>query len=165
MTALRFKTAGRHSTSSSSLRWRFWKIVPPSLLGDCGISFPCFFKKIFSKVSDWPWKNDRVTTEQEKKKKHVSINKNRVKRRTLSHQSKAKGAYSSSVGWGFQAWDTLQDSTVNSSIDKAETSLEWQEHLSQLQDTTDALPCHIHLPVRLWICLFTHLTLPTNAEV
>ena len=28
--------------------------------------------------------------------------------------------------WGFQARDTLQDSTDNSSIDKAETSLEWQ---------------------------------------
>ena len=27
--------------------------------------------------------------------------------------------------WGFQVWDTLQDSTGNSSIDKAETSLDW----------------------------------------
>ena len=53
--------------------------------------------------------------------------------------------------WGFQAWDTLQDSTDNSSIDKAETSLDWQEYFSQLQDTTDALSCHIHLPVCLWI--------------
>ena len=26
-----------------------------------------------------------------------------------------------------------------------------QEYFSQLQDTTDALPCHIHLPVCLWI--------------
>ena len=51
--------------------------------------------------------------------------------------------------WGFQAWDTLQDSTYN--IDKAETSLEWKEYFSQLQDTTDALPCHIHLPVCMWI--------------
>ena len=42
------------------------------------------------------------------------------------------------------------DSTDNSSIDKAETSLGWQEYFSQLQDTTDALPCHIHLPVCLW---------------
>ena len=41
--------------------------------------------------------------------------------------------------WGFQAWDTLQDSTGNSSIDKAETSLDWQEYFSQLQDTNDAL--------------------------
>ena len=31
-------------------------------------------------------------------------------------------------------------STDNSSIDKAETSLDWQEYFSQLQDTTDALP-------------------------
>ena len=53
--------------------------------------------------------------------------------------------------WGFQAWDTLQDSTDNSSIDKDETSLDWQEYLYQLQDTTDALPCHIHLSVCLWI--------------
>ena len=28
--------------------------------------------------------------------------------------------------WGFQAWDTIQDSTDNISIEKAETSLEWQ---------------------------------------
>ena len=53
--------------------------------------------------------------------------------------------------WGFKAWDTLQDSTDNSSIDKAETSLDWQEYFSQFQDTTDVLPCHIHLPVYLWI--------------
>ena len=53
--------------------------------------------------------------------------------------------------WGFQAWDTLHDSTGNSSIDKAETNLDWQEYFSQLQDTTGALPCHIHLSVCLWI--------------
>ena len=53
--------------------------------------------------------------------------------------------------WVFQAWYTLQDSTDNNSIDKAETSLNWQECFSQLQDTTDALPCHIHLPVCLWV--------------
>ena len=53
--------------------------------------------------------------------------------------------------WGFQAWDTLQDSTDNSSIDKAETGLDWQEYFSQLQDTTNVLPCDIHLPVCLWI--------------
>ena len=47
--------------------------------------------------------------------------------------------------WGFKAWEALQDSTNESSIDKAETSLDWQEYFSQLQDTTDALPCHIHL--------------------
>ena len=29
--------------------------------------------------------------------------------------------------------------------------LKRQEHFSQFQDTTDALPCHIHLPVCLWI--------------
>ena len=40
---------------------------------------------------------------------------------------------------------------MRSSVDKAETSLEWQEYFSQLQDTNDALPCHIHLPVCLWI--------------
>ena len=53
--------------------------------------------------------------------------------------------------WGFQARDTLQDSTDNSSINKIETSLEWQEYFSQFQDTTVALSCHIHLPVCLWI--------------
>ena len=53
--------------------------------------------------------------------------------------------------WGFQAPDTLHDNTDNSSIDKDETSLEWQEHFSQFQDTTDALLCHIHIPVCLWI--------------
>ena len=42
--------------------------------------------------------------------------------------------------WGFQAWDTLQNSSDNGSIDKAETSLDWQEYLSQLQDTTDRAP-------------------------
>ena len=36
-------------------------------------------------------------------------------------------------------------------IDKAETSLEWQEYFSQFQYTIDALPCHIHLPACLWI--------------
>ena len=40
-------------------------------------------------------------------------------------------------------------STDNSSIDKVETSLECQKYFSQFQDTTDALPCHIHLPVCL----------------
>ena len=44
----------------------------------------------------------------------------------------------------------IQDSTDNSSIDKVETSLEWEEYFSQFQDTA-ALPCHIHLPVSLWI--------------
>ena len=57
-----------------------------------------------------------------------------------------------SYNWrGFQAWDTLEDSTDDSSIGKAETSLEWQEHFSQFQDTTNALPCHTHLLVCLWI--------------
>ena len=27
----------------------------------------------------------------------------------------------------------------------------WQEDFSQFQDTTDAFPCHIHLPVCMWI--------------
>ena len=53
--------------------------------------------------------------------------------------------------WEFQARDTFQDSTDNSSIDKVETTLEWQEHFSQFQDMTDVLPCHIHFPVCLWI--------------
>ena len=32
-----------------------------------------------------------------------------------------------------------------------ETSMEWPEYFSQFQDTTDALSCHIHLSVCLWI--------------
>ena len=50
-----------------------------------------------------------------------------------------------------QARDTPQDSKDNSSIDNAETGLEWQECFSQFHDTADALPCHIHLTVCLWI--------------
>ena len=53
--------------------------------------------------------------------------------------------------WGFQAWDTLFNSTENSGIDMAETSLAGQEYFFQLQDTTDTLPCHIHLPACLRI--------------
>ena len=56
-----------------------------------------------------------------------------------------------SIWWGFQGWGTLQDSTDDSSTDKVETSLEWPEHFFQFQDTTDALPCHSHLPVCLLI--------------
>ena len=57
------------------------------------------------------------------------------------------------------SWDTLHDSTNNSSTEKAETSLEWQEYFSQFQVTTDALLCHIHLPVCLWI-MDPHSTAP-----
>ena len=53
--------------------------------------------------------------------------------------------------WGFQARDTLQDSTGNNSTDKVENQFGRQEYFSQFQDTTDALPCHIHLPACLWI--------------
>ena len=35
--------------------------------------------------------------------------------------------------WGSQAWDTLQDSTDNSSTDKVDTSLEWQYFSSKVQ--------------------------------
>ena len=34
---------------------------------------------------------------------------------------------------------------------RIETILEWHEYFSQFQDTTDTLPCHIHLPVCLWM--------------
>ena len=47
--------------------------------------------------------------------------------------------------------DTLKDSSDNCSIDKVDTSLEWQEYFSEFQDMTDALPCNIHLAVCLWI--------------
>ena len=56
-----------------------------------------------------------------------------------------------SYNWrGLQAWDTLQNSTDNSSIDKVETRKR-QEYFSQFQDTTDVFPCYTHLPVWLWI--------------
>ena len=44
--------------------------------------------------------------------------------------------------WGFKARNTLQDyedSIDNSSTDKAETTLEWQEYFSQSKDTSDVL--------------------------
>ena len=55
--------------------------------------------------------------------------------------------------YGKLVW--LWDSTDNSSNDKVETSLEQQQYFSQFQDTTDALPCHIHLPVCLCCELWT----------
>ena len=67
----------------------------------------------------------------------------------VSHKLQVPGL--SDNWWGFWARDTLQDSKDNSSTDKVETSLEWQKYFSQIQDTTDALPCYIHLPVCLWI--------------
>ena len=66
-------------------------------------------------------------------------------------QSQAKVPGLSYNWWRSQVWDTVQNNTDNSSIDKAETSLDWQEYFSQFQDTTDAPPCHIHLPVCSWI--------------
>ena len=47
----------------------------------------------------------------------------------------------------FLAWDAVQDSTDDSSIEKVEMSLEWQEHFSQFQNKTDALLFHIHHPL------------------
>ena len=44
-----------------------------------------------------------------------------------------------------------------------ETSFEWQEYFSQFQDTTDVLPCHIHLPVCLWI-MDPHSRAPKNTS-
>ena len=45
--------------------------------------------------------------------------------------------------------ETLSKTAHDSSTDKIETSLEWQEHFSQFRDMTDVLPCHICLPVCL----------------
>ena len=45
--------------------------------------------------------------------------------------------------------ERLLDSIDDSSIDKVETGLERQKRFSKFQDTTDALPCHIRLPVCL----------------
>ena len=57
----------------------------------------------------------------------------------------------SSNWWEHKACDTFQDNTDISSIDKLETSLKQQEHVSQFRDTTYALPCGIHLSACLWI--------------
>ena len=80
---------------------------------------------------------------------HPRSDQNKVTDAWDCHQLQVPGL--SYNWWGFQAWDTLQDSTDNSSIDKVVTNLEWQKYLSQFQNTTDALPRNIHLPVRLWI--------------
>ena len=40
-------------------------------------------------------------------------------------------------------------SVVSEGLNKVESSLKRQEHLSQFQDTPDALSCHIHRPVCL----------------
>ena len=66
-------------------------------------------------------------------------------------QSQASSSWLSYNWRGFQAWDTRQDTTDNSSICKVETSLEWQKYFSQFQDIIYAFPCHIHLPVCMWI--------------
>ena len=39
--------------------------------------------------------------------------------------------------WGFQAWDTLQESTDNCSTDNTKTSLEWQKYFFQLPPRYD----------------------------
>ena len=64
-----------------------------------------------------------------------------------SHKPQVPGL--SFIQQWFKAWYIVQDSADDTSTDKVETSLERQEHFSQFQDTTDALPCHIHLPVCL----------------
>ena len=43
------------------------------------------------------------------------------------------------------------EKTGDSSIDNFKISLELQEYFAQFKDTTDALPCHIHLLVCLYI--------------
>ena len=63
------------------------------------------------------------------------------------HKHKLQVPWLSYNWWGSQAWDALQDSTGNSSINEIETRLEWQEYFSQFQDTSDALPCLSHLLV------------------
>ena len=63
-----------------------------------------------------------------------------------SHKLQVPGL--SCIWRGFQARGTLYNSTDDSNIDKAETSLERQVHFCLFQDR---IPCHIHLPVCLWI--------------
>ena len=71
----------------------------------------------------------------------------RVKGQTLETSTSFKYLGSVVSDKGFR--DTLKDSTEDSSIDKAETSLERQEYFSHFQDMTDALPCHIQSSVCL----------------
>ena len=66
-------------------------------------------------------------------------------------QSQASSTGLSYNWWRFQTWDILQDSTDNRSIDKVQTSLEWQQYISQFRDMTNALPCLIGFPLCLWI--------------
>ena len=66
-------------------------------------------------------------------------------------QSQASSALAQLLPMRVRSPRYFQDGTGNSSIDEVKTSLKWQEYFSQFQDTTDALPCHIHLPVCLWI--------------
>ena len=53
--------------------------------------------------------------------------------------------------WGFQAWDTLQDSTDNSSTDKVETSLGWHEYFLSSQIRLMRFLVTFIFPVCLWI--------------
>ena len=63
--------------------------------------------------------------------------------------------------WSSITTYNVEDSTDNSSTDKAETNLEWREYFSQLQDTTDAPPCRVYLHVCLWI-IDPHSKAPKN---
>ena len=67
--------------------------------------------------------------------------------------------------WRFHAGDTLQNSIDNSSIDKVEFSLEWQEYFSQFQDITDLFltyieKCDVMISARpsgsAWACQRLH---------
>ena len=63
--------------------------------------------------------------------------------------------------WSSITTYNVEDSTDNSSTDKAETNLKWREYFSQLQDTTDAPPCRVYLLVCLWI-IDPHSKAPKN---
>ena len=59
-----------------------------------------------------------------------------------SHKLQVPGL--SCIWQGFQARETLQDSTDDSSINKVEPNFERQQHFSQFRDTIDVPSCHIH---------------------
>ena len=97
------------------------------------------------------WHGDQCWEDQVDDKQHQRSTRDQSKLTEALDNHKLQLTGLSCILQGSQAWDTPQDNTDDSSINKFETSLEWQEHFSQFQNMADALPCHIHLPVCLWI--------------
>ena len=98
------------------------------------------------------WHGDRCWEDQADDKQHQQHQqRDQSKWTEASDSRKLQVSGLSCMRWGFQAWDTLQSGTDDSSLEQVETSLEHQEHFSQFQDTTDVLAFNIHLSACLWI--------------